>query len=129
MPSRRPSGSSSSSRRKGLGVSDQVSHEREPLFEVVIPFGRQRQPGLAPAPPIGSLARKRVGFVWDQLFDGDLVFDAIAGELDRSFDGVEFIGYQDFGDIHGADENNVLEALPGRLQQHRVDALVVGVGA
>jgi hypothetical protein len=110
-------------------VSDQISQEGEPVFEVVIPFGRRRQPGLVPAPPIEGLAHKRVGFVWDQLFDGDLVFDAIAGELGRSFDGLEFIGYEAFGDIHGADEKHVLEALPSRLQQHRVNALVVGVGA
>ena len=110
-------------------MSDQVGQDGEGLFEVVIPFGPQRQPGLAPAPPIGELSHKRVGFVWDQLFDGDVLFDAIAAELGRSFDGMAFIGYEDFGDIHGADEKRVLEALPSRMQQHRVDALVVGVGA
>ena len=33
-----------------------------------------------PADRPGSPA-ERVGFVWDQLFNGDLVFDAIADEL------------------------------------------------
>jgi hypothetical protein len=110
-------------------VSDQTSPGGEPVFEVVIPFGRQRQPGLQPAAPLSALSDKRVGFVWDQLFSGDLIFDAIADELGRLFDGMEFVGYRDFGDIHGADEKRVLEALPGRLQEHRVDALVVGIGA
>jgi hypothetical protein len=110
-------------------VSDQASGGGEAVFEVVIPFGRQRQPGLQPAVALSALSGQRVGFVWDQLFSGDLIFDAIAAELGRLFDGMEFVGYQAFGDIHGAEEKRVLEALPSRLQQHRVDALVVGIGA
>ena len=110
-------------------MSDQASKAGEPVFEVVIPFGHQRQPRLQPAAPLSGLSHKRVGFVWDQLFSGDLIFDAIAAELGREFDGMEFVGYQDFGDIHGAEEKRVLEALPSRLQQHRVDALIVGIGA
>ncbi len=121
----RPSGSSSSSDR----VTDQVGRAEEAKFEVVIPFGRQRRPTLEAAPPISGLAHKRLGFVWDQLFSGDLLFDAIAAELSRSFEGMVFIGHEEFGDIHGADEKSVLEALPSRLQQHLVDVLVVGVGA
>ncbi len=65
--------------------------------------------------------------MWNQLFSGHLVFEAIANELGRSFSAMEFIGHEEFGDIHGA-EKRVLEALPGRLQQHRVDGLVVVVG-
>jgi hypothetical protein len=110
-------------------VSDQAGEDGEPVFEVVIPFGRQRQPALLPAEALNQLSHKRVGFVWDQLFSGDLIFDAIAAELGHSFDGMEFVAYDQFGDIHGADEKRVLEALPSRLQQHRVDALVVGIGA
>jgi hypothetical protein len=110
-------------------VSEQLGGVGEPIFEVVIPFGLQRQSGLEPAAPIAGLARKRLGFVWDQLFSGDLIFDTIADELGRSFEDLEFIGYEQFGDIHGADEKRVLEALPDLLQQHRVDGLVVGIGA
>jgi hypothetical protein len=110
-------------------VSDHAGRSGEPVFEVVIPFGRQRQPALQAADGLAELSHKRVGFVWDQLFSGDLIFDAIAAELGHTFDGMEFVGYDQFGDIHGADEKHVLEALPSRLQQHRVDALVVGIGA
>jgi hypothetical protein len=39
------------------------------------------------------------------------------------------VGHEHFGDIHGAEERRCLEELPGRLQRHRVDALVVGIGA
>lgn len=110
-------------------MSDHAAGVGEPIFEVVIPIGRQRQPGLEPSAAINGLAHKRVGFVWDQLFSGDLIFDTIADELGRSFEGLEFIGYEQFGDIHGADEKRVLEALPELLQQHRVNGLVVGIGA
>jgi hypothetical protein len=110
-------------------VTDQTSPGGEPVFEVVIPFGRQRPPRLQPAAPLTGLSDMRVGFVWDQLFSGDLIFDAIAAELGQLYDGMEFVGYEEFGDIHGAHEKRVLEALPSRLQQHRIDALVVGIGA
>ncbi|HEY2300984.1 MAG TPA: hypothetical protein VGH66_03785 [Acidimicrobiales bacterium] len=110
-------------------VPDPGGIDHEPVFAVVTPTGWQRPPGLQPAPPTAGLSGRRLGFVWDQLFNGDLVFDAIADELSRSFAGMEFVGHESFGDIHGAEEVSVLEALPDRLQQQRVDALVVGVGA
>jgi hypothetical protein len=72
---------------------------------------------------------RRVGFAWDQLFHGDVVFDAIAAELARTIVGVQPVGYEHFGDIHGADERQCLEELPHRLRRHRVDGLVVGIGA
>ena len=39
------------------------------------------------------------------------------------------LGYEAFGDIHGADEVQVLEELPDRLRAQRIDAMVAGVGA
>ena len=74
-------------------VPDPGGIDHEPVFAVVMPTGWQRPPGLQPAPPTAGLSGRRVGFVWDQLFNGDLVFDAIADELSRSFAGMEFVGH------------------------------------
>ena len=98
-------------------------------YEVVSPITTQRQQAAAAAPPLSDLGGKRIGFVWDMLFDGDLVFAAIADELASRFTGIEFVGYETFGDIHGADEVQVLEELPDRLRAQRIDAMVAGVGA
>ena len=101
----------------------------EPVFEVVAPAGDPRHTELQVAGAVPDLAHARIGFVWDLLFSGDLVFDTIAAELGERYPGVEFVGYQAFGDIHGPDEARVLTELPELLRQERVDAVVAGVGA
>jgi hypothetical protein len=110
-------------------MNDPAPAAGEPLFEVVTPLPRTRRPTLEPAAALTDLSHRRVGFAWDQLFRGDVVFEAVSAELARTFDGVTAIGYEQFGDIHGADERRCLEELPDRLRQLRVDALVVGIGA
>jgi hypothetical protein len=102
---------------------------REPVYEVVSPIGTQRKSQVDPAPGFPDLSGKRVAFVWDLLFSGDLVWDTISKELANRYDGMEFVGYQEFGDIHGADERQVIAQLPDRLHQLRIDALLAGVGA
>lgn len=101
----------------------------EPVFHVVEPAGPPRPAQLQPVPGVADIAGARIGFVWDLLFKGDLVFDAIAAELEQRHPGVEFVGYQAFGDIHGPEEARVLSELPELLRQERVDAVVAGVGA
>src|SRR5947209_19934302 len=99
----------------------------EPVYEVVAPVGSQQATDLEAAAPLAALAGARIGFVWDLLFKGDLVFDAVAEELRQRHPGVEFVGHERFGDIHGPEENAVLERLPELLRPERLDA--VGAGA
>ena len=99
------------------------------MYEVVSPVTAQRPQTVQAAAPLADLTRKRIGFVWDQLFDGDLVFAAIAEELACRVGGIEFVGHEEFGDIHGADEQQVVADLPEKLVKHRIDAVVAGVGA
>jgi hypothetical protein len=102
---------------------------REPEFSVVSPSGSQVLDKLRPAPPLADISGNRIAFVWDLLFDGDLVFDAMSEELASTYGSMEFVGFEEFGDIHGGEEHRVLAELPERLRQHRVDAVVAGVGA
>ena len=110
-------------------MTDGEQFTSEPVFEVVAPAGEPRPTELQVAAAVPDLAGARIGFVWDLLFSGDLVFDAVAAELGQHYPGVEFVGYQAFGDIHGPDEARVLSELPELLRQERVDAVVAGVGA
>lgn len=55
---------------------------------------------------------------------GDL---PVADALRLRSPGVEIVGYDTFGNIHGPDEHAV-EALPGTLDEHGIDAVVVGNG-
>jgi hypothetical protein len=101
----------------------------EPVYEVISPLGPVRESKLEPVPGLPDLTGRKVGFVWDSLFDGDFLFEVISGELQQRFGGMEFFGYQRFGDIHGPDEKRVLEELPGLMHQLGIDAMVAGVGA
>ena len=101
----------------------------EPSFAVVSPSGSQVLDKLRPAAPLVDIAGTRIAFVWDLLFDGDLVFDAMAAELADTYASMEFVGFEEFGDIHGGEEHRVLAELPDRLREHRVNAVVAGVGA
>ena len=103
--------------------------EIEPIYEVTSPLGRQRLDELQFATPLAGLEGKKIAFVWDMMFEGDKCFAAIADELAQRYDGMEFVGHEEFGDIHGLDEKGVLDALPGRLREHEIDGVVVGVGA
>jgi hypothetical protein len=81
------------------------------------------------APRLDTLAGARIGFVWDYFGNGDQMYEIFNDALgDRQGDGTTFISYERFGNIHGPDERDVFDALPGRLAEARVKALVVGVG-
>jgi hypothetical protein len=101
----------------------------EPVFAVVEPVGPQRLAPLAAAAGLADLTGARIGFIWDSLFDGDLIYAAIAEELSSRFDGMTFVGHEVFGDIHGHAEKQVVAELPTRLRDEEVDAVVVGIGA
>ena len=101
----------------------------EPVYSVVAPVGAQRAERVDVAPGLAGIDGHRIGFLWDSLFKGDLVYDAIAGELGARFADVRFVGHEAFGDIHGSEEQQVLAELPARLREHEVDAVVAGIGA
>ena len=101
----------------------------EPEYRVVWPLGR-RAAEESPIPPaLPDLDGKKVAFLWDNLFKGDVMFDLIGEELRTRYPNISVVGWQTFGNVHGADEIELLEALPGRLHELGVDAAVVAVAA
>lgn len=98
------------------------------IYKVVWPRGASLA-GVVPAakrPP--SLEGKTVAFLWDFLFRGDQVFKFLQKGLAEKFPGVKFVGYEVFGNTHSGDERKVVAAVPGRLKEHRVDAVISGMG-
>lgn len=77
---------------------------------------------------LATLANRRVAFLWDYLFRGDELFPILAHELTRRFDAIEIIGYEEFGNLHGADEKARVDKLPDELRSRGVDAVVSGMG-
>lgn len=105
-------------------------------FEVVWPLAPGAPSGntdIAPRidlrePSKGS-ATTRIGFLWDYLFLGDVMFAELEQSLGDQFPHLAFVGHTVFGNIHGEHADEILEALPALLRSHRVDAVISAVGA
>lgn len=96
-------------------------------YEVVWPKS-ERMTGLKPlAKRLESLEGAKVAHLWDYLFRGDEVFDGLEEGLKARYPSIQFVSWREFGNIHGEDEHQVLQDLPGRLRDMGVDAVLVGM--
>lgn len=98
-------------------------------FEVVWPLGKQ-----ADAPPAEVKEHKpldlnsaRVAFVWTYNRKGDQMFSIMKSMLRGEYPDIAFVDYEEFGNIHGASETEIIAALPQLLRQHKADVAVIGV--
>jgi hypothetical protein len=98
-------------------------------YDVFAPIGRRTATDLPEVPRVRSLNGKKVAFVWDLLFSGDVMMEVIERKLAGRFPDIEFVGHENFENIHGVDEIRVVEELPAKLKDLGVDAAIVGVGA
>ncbi len=71
---------------------------------------------------------KTVAELWDFVFRGEEIFPLIESELSARFADVKFLSPDHFGNTHGSDEREVLEALPDKLRELGVDAVISGMG-
>lgn len=97
-------------------------------FEVVWPRGQRIDSGARLAKRLETLEGKVVAELWDWIFKGDILFDVWEQELAKRYPGIKFISWKEFGEIHGANEKEVLASLPEKFKQFGVDAAIVGVG-
>jgi hypothetical protein len=79
------------------------------------------------APRLASLEGKTVAQLWDQLFKGDIVFELLEEALRKQFPGIKFVSWREFGSTHGGEEKEALAALPRRLKELGVDAVISGM--
>ena len=81
------------------------------------------------APRLDDLRGRRIGFLWDYMFRGEELFPVLERELSARFPGVEFVGHEAFGNIHGPEEAQLVGEIPSVIAARGVDAVVAGVGA
>ncbi|MBI2908445.1 MAG: hypothetical protein HYX92_12430 [Chloroflexi bacterium] len=100
-----------------------------PTYKVVWPLGRRHSDKTALSSPLDDLSGKTVCEIWDRQFRGDEVFPVIRQRLQQLYPDLRFVGHEEFGNIHGPDERQTLELLPGLLRKHGCDLAITGVGA
>ena len=98
-------------------------------FEAYWPRGPRRVTTKQLAARLQSLEGKRVAFAWDYVFRGDVMFDEIRKQLAERFPGINFVGHDEIGNIHGSDERAIVAAMPRRFKDMGVDAAIIGVAA
>jgi hypothetical protein len=80
------------------------------------------------APRVASLQGKTIALLWDYVYRGDEIFPVVQEALARRFPGVQFVGYDVFGPTFGGREHQTITALPAKLRQHRVEAVISATG-
>ena len=98
-------------------------------FSALWPGGDSAVAPIEPAPRPATLDARRVGFLWNHMFRGEEIFPLLARQLETEFEGVEFVGFDAFGSTFGGDEHAVIDALPSRLGDLGVEAVISGIGA
>jgi len=98
-------------------------------YQVLWPLGRMTMKRTDLNRRFADDQPKRIGFLWDYMFRGDDMFPLLQAGLNKKYPGSSFVPYDYFGNVHGHDEREVLAALPQRLRDSEVDAVIVGVGA
>lgn len=100
----------------------------EPTYDVVWPRSPRGVQQQRTAERLLDLTGATVAFLWDYVFRGDELFPVLEQALVERFDGIEIVSYEEFGNLHGADEKERVGRLPDDLRSRGVDAVVSGMG-
>jgi len=101
----------------------------EPHYDVLSPLSRKAVKTSAAAPRVPDLNGKTVCELWDVIFRGETIYPIVREYIRNRFSGVRFVGYEEFGNFHGAREAQVSAEIPAKLRAHHADAVIVGIGA
>ncbi len=104
------------------------SRSDEPVYHVVWPRSPHGVQARRRADRLLSFEGARIAFLWDYLFRGDELFPVLEAELRERFPGVDIVGFDVFGNLHGSDEKERIGRLPDDLRTRGVDAVVSGMG-
>lgn len=101
----------------------------EPKFDVLWPLSRKGIKDVARAPRLPDLNGKVICELWDVIFRGETIYPMVREYIKQRFPGVKFVTYENFGNFHGAREQQVMESIPEKLEHFQADAVIVGIGA
>ncbi|MFM5908460.1 MAG: hypothetical protein ACKOPO_12895 [Novosphingobium sp.] len=93
-------------------------------YQVVWPCGERRLKVRKLARRLDTLNGKTVAQLWDYLFAGDEIYDALEHKLRETYPEVNFVSWREFGSTHGLNEKEILASLPQRFKELGVDAAI-----
>lgn len=96
-------------------------------YEAYWPRTPRQQMTRELAPRLDTLEGKTVAQLWDELFKGDVVFEHLEEGLKQRYPGINFVSWKVFGSTHGGNEREALAALPQKLRDLGVDAVLSGM--
>ena len=96
-------------------------------YEAYWPRSTRQQMTRELAPRLDTLEGKTVAQLWDELFKGDVVFELLEEGLKKRYPGIKFVSWREFGSTHGGNEREALAALPQKLRDLGVDAVMSGM--
>ena len=105
------------------------SQETEPQYRVLWPLARRSINTQRAAAGLPDLSGKTVCELWDYIFRGDAMYALIRERLAALYPGIRFIGYKEFGNIHGPKQREIIAGLAGKLRAFNCDAVISGIGA
>jgi hypothetical protein len=97
-------------------------------YEVLWPRSPRQMKRKSLAPRLDTLNGKTIAQLWDFIFSGDKVFEALEEGIRARYPEVRFVSWREFGNTHGADERQILANLPERFKALGVDAAISGMG-
>lgn len=102
----------------------------EPVFHVLWPLGRSTVKEIEAEPRVSDLSKATIGHLSHYGFRHDEMRPVIEDVLRERYPGITFVGPDEFGNIHGPRHGrDTLPALPDKLREHGVDAVITGVGS
>jgi hypothetical protein len=96
-------------------------------YEAYWPRSAREQRTRKLAARLETLEGKTVAQLWDELFKGDIVFELLEESLKKRYPGIKFVSWREFGSTHGGNERAALAALPQKLRDLGVDAVISGM--
>jgi hypothetical protein len=102
----------------------------EPTYEVVWPLGRSTVKEIEAKPRIADLSKITIGNLSHGGFRDQEIRPIVEETMKERYPGIRFVGPAEFGNIHGPrGGHEELAALPGRLKQYGIDAVITGIGS
>jgi hypothetical protein len=101
---------------------------QEPYYKVVWPLGKLTYQPITLKHRPAELNGLTVCELSDYGFKAEEIFPLIRGLLKQRYPDTKFIEYTAFGNTHGTQEDEIIAALPEKLQKLCCGAVISGVG-